>query len=117
VPSSSRRDSVAAAGLGKHLSGTRRRRPSVGVVSGGGLRRTRRAARPGDSVLFASDGPHEWRNREGIALGDEQIGEIWLQCQSKSASESIDHMFGSIHEFSQGGGRTTTLSGFAIWTK
>jgi sigma-B regulation protein RsbU (phosphoserine phosphatase) len=59
---------------------------------------------PGDSVLFATDGLHEWRNREGIEFGDEQIGEIWLQCQSKSAGESIDHMFESIHEFSQGGG-------------
>jgi phosphoserine phosphatase RsbU/P len=59
---------------------------------------------PGDSVLFATDGLHEWRNRDGIEFGDEQIGEIWLQCQSKSARESIDHMFESIHEFSQGGG-------------
>lgn len=59
---------------------------------------------PGDSVLFATDGLHEWRSRDGIEFGDEQIGEIWLQCQGKSAGESIDHMFESIHEFSQGGG-------------
>jgi len=59
---------------------------------------------PGDSVLFATDGLHEWRNRDGIEFGDEQIGEIWSECQGKSADESIDHMFESIVEFSQGGG-------------
>jgi sigma-B regulation protein RsbU (phosphoserine phosphatase) len=59
---------------------------------------------PGDSVLFATDGLYEWQNRDGIEFGDEQIGEVWLQCQGKSAGDSIDHMFESIREFSQGDG-------------
>jgi serine phosphatase RsbU (regulator of sigma subunit) len=54
----------------------------------------------GDSVLFATDGLHAWRNRAGIEFGAQQIGEIWFQ--GKSADESIDHMFASLQEFSQG---------------
>jgi phosphoserine phosphatase RsbU/P len=31
---------------------------------------------PGDSVLLATDGLHEWQNQDGIEFGDDQIGEI-----------------------------------------
>jgi sigma-B regulation protein RsbU (phosphoserine phosphatase) len=72
---------------------------------------------PGDSVLFATDGLHEWQNLDGIEFGDKQIGEIWLECQGKSAGESIDHMFESIREFSQGGGAhdDTTAVVLRVW--
>ena len=57
---------------------------------------------PGDSVLFATDGLHESLNPEGIEFCSDRLPERWAQCQSKSAAESLDHLFDSLHAFSNG---------------
>jgi len=57
---------------------------------------------PGDCVLFASDGLHELRNREGVEFGTAQLEEVWAQCRSKSATESLDFVFDRQLAFSDG---------------
>lgn len=57
---------------------------------------------PGDSVLFATDGLHESCNPEGIEFCSTRLPELWAQCQSKSAAESLDHLFDGLHAFSNG---------------
>ena len=58
---------------------------------------------PGDSVLFATDGLHESRNREGDEFWSAQMTEVWAQCRGKSARESVDLLFDRMHAFAQGG--------------
>lgn len=57
---------------------------------------------PGDRVLFASDGFHEVRNREGVEFGDARVKEIWVQGQNKSATESVDFLFDCLQAFAAG---------------
>jgi serine phosphatase RsbU (regulator of sigma subunit) len=56
---------------------------------------------PGDSILFASDGLYELRNREEVEFGT-QLDEVWAQCRHKSASESVDFVFNRQRAFSNG---------------
>ncbi len=58
--------------------------------------------KPGDCVLFASDGLHELRNGEGVEFCTTQIAEIWAQCERKSATESVDFVFHHQMAFSAG---------------
>jgi phosphoserine phosphatase RsbU/P len=58
--------------------------------------------RPGDCVLFATDGLHELRNREGVEFCATQMEEVWGQCQSRSAAESADFIFDRQAAFSNG---------------
>lgn len=57
---------------------------------------------PGDSVLFATDGLHESMNAEGIEFSAAGMPNLWSQCHSKSARESLDHLFGGLLVFSDG---------------
>jgi sigma-B regulation protein RsbU (phosphoserine phosphatase) len=57
---------------------------------------------PGDCVLFASDGLHELRNREGVEFCTSQMEEVWAQCQLKSASDAVDMVFEKQLAFSDG---------------
>jgi phosphoserine phosphatase RsbU/P len=57
---------------------------------------------PGDCVLFATDGLHELRNREGIEFCTAQIQDVWALCRSKSATESLDFVFDRQLAFSDG---------------
>src|SRR5271156_606836 len=57
---------------------------------------------PGDCVLFATDGLHEARNREGVEFCAAQIKEVWAQCGQKSATESADFVFNGQAAFSNG---------------
>lgn len=58
--------------------------------------------KPGDRVLFATDGLHELRNREGLEFGEARMEEIWAQCPPCSASESTDFIFDHQASFSEG---------------
>jgi phosphoserine phosphatase RsbU/P len=58
---------------------------------------------PGDAVLFATDGLHEIRDRRDNDFSWERLGEVWHQCRSKSAEESLDYLFEGAVEFSRGG--------------
>jgi phosphoserine phosphatase RsbU/P len=58
---------------------------------------------PGDAVLFATDGLHEIRDRHDNDFSWEKLGEIWQQCRSLSAEDSLDHLFLGAAEFSRGG--------------
>jgi serine phosphatase RsbU (regulator of sigma subunit) len=58
--------------------------------------------RPGDCVLFASDGLHELCNSEGVEFCTSQMEEAWRQCQRKSATEAVDFVFESQLAFSDG---------------
>jgi serine phosphatase RsbU (regulator of sigma subunit) len=49
--------------------------------------------RPGDSVLFATDGLHDLRNGEGVEFCTAQMEAAWTQCGHKSATESADFVF------------------------
>jgi sigma-B regulation protein RsbU (phosphoserine phosphatase) len=57
---------------------------------------------PGDSVLFATDGLHEWMNADGVELSSASMFKLWVQCHSKSARESLDHLFEGLLVFSDG---------------
>lgn len=57
---------------------------------------------PGDCVLFATDGLHELRNREGVEFWTAQMENVWAQCQCKSATESVDFVFDRQLAFSDG---------------
>ncbi len=58
--------------------------------------------RPGDSVLFASDGLHESLNPEGVEFCTAQMAMVWAQCGRKSANESADFVFSRQSAFSSG---------------
>jgi phosphoserine phosphatase RsbU/P len=57
---------------------------------------------PGDAVLFATDGLHESLNPEGIEFCSTRMPELWAQCQLKSATDSLDHLFDGLQAFSNG---------------
>ena len=57
---------------------------------------------PGDCVLFATDGLHELRNREGVEFCTSEMEQVWAQCRRKSASESLDFIFDRLLAFSDG---------------
>jgi sigma-B regulation protein RsbU (phosphoserine phosphatase) len=57
---------------------------------------------PGDCVLFASDGLHELRNREGEEFCTSEIMAAWAQCRRKSATESVKFVFDRQDAFSDG---------------
>ncbi len=65
---------------------------------------------PGDSVLFATDGLHESRNREGAEFCTSEMAETWAQCGSKSASDSVDFLFNTLHSFSRNGSRNDDVT-------
>jgi sigma-B regulation protein RsbU (phosphoserine phosphatase) len=58
--------------------------------------------RPGDCVLFATDGLHELRDPDGIEFGATQMEKVWAQCGHKSATESADFVFHHQATFSNG---------------
>jgi len=58
--------------------------------------------RPQDCVLFATDGLHELRNREGVEFCTTQMEQVWAQCGHKSAAESADFVFTRQLAFSNG---------------
>jgi sigma-B regulation protein RsbU (phosphoserine phosphatase) len=58
---------------------------------------------PGDAVLFATDGLHELRNRQGADFSWERLAEVWQRCQKRPASESLEILFEGAMEFSEGG--------------
>ncbi|MGH9746695.1 MAG: PP2C family protein-serine/threonine phosphatase [Candidatus Acidiferrales bacterium] len=55
---------------------------------------------PGDSVLFATDGLHELRNCRNEDFGWDRLGELWSECNRKSADESLDYLFEGAKSFS-----------------
>jgi sigma-B regulation protein RsbU (phosphoserine phosphatase) len=57
---------------------------------------------PGDCVLFATDGLHESRNREGVEFCTAHMEEVWAQCWRKSATESVDSVFERLLAFANG---------------
>ena len=57
---------------------------------------------PGDSVLFATDGLHEALNPEGIEFSNTRLPELWAECQSKSAAQSLAYLFTGLQVFSDG---------------
>jgi len=58
---------------------------------------------PGDAVLFATDGLHELRDREGDDFSWTKLPEIWKQCKEKSADESLECLFDGAKQFSASG--------------
>ena len=58
---------------------------------------------PGDAVLFATDGLHELRDSNDRDFSWDRLGEIWRECWSKSAEESLDFLFEGAMHFSESG--------------
>ncbi len=69
---------------------------------------------PGDAVLFATDGLHELRNENNEDLSWGKLGEIWNQCRSKSADESLDFIFDEVQSFSGAGRRHDDITAIAL---
>ena len=59
--------------------------------------------RPGDTVLFATDGLTELRDRDDNDFGWDRLSEIWKHCRFKSAEEALDFVFDEAARFSEGG--------------
>jgi phosphoserine phosphatase RsbU/P len=57
----------------------------------------------GDAVLFATDGLHELRDSHDQDFSWDKMGEIWRECRSKSAGESLDLIFEGAKQFSESG--------------
>jgi len=72
-----------------------------GLFAGATYEQERVRLRPGDLVLFATDGIHESRNHWDEDFGWEQLGETWLECAPKSANGSLDCLFESVKLFSR----------------
>jgi phosphoserine phosphatase RsbU/P len=70
--------------------------------------------RPGDAVLFATDGLHELRNEKGDDLSWGKLGEIWNQCRCRSADESLDFLFDEVQSFSGAGQRHDDITAIAL---
>jgi phosphoserine phosphatase RsbU/P len=58
---------------------------------------------PGDSVLFATDGLYELRDRHGNDFGWDRLGEVWSRCRHKTAQDSLAFLFEEAHQFAAGG--------------
>lgn len=58
---------------------------------------------PGDAVLFATDGLHELRDSNDRDFSWDRLAEIWRECRSKSAEESLDFLFERAKEFAESG--------------
>jgi phosphoserine phosphatase RsbU/P len=58
---------------------------------------------PGDSVLFASDGLHELRDRHNQDFSGQRLTEVWRQSYSKSADQSLGFLFEEARLFSEDG--------------
>lgn len=56
----------------------------------------------GDCVLFATDGLHDLRNREGVEFCAAEMKEVWAQCGCKPAPESLNFLFDRLLAFSAG---------------
>lgn len=69
---------------------------------------------PGDCVLFASDGLHELQNDKGVEFRTDQMEGVWAQCQSKSATESIDFVFGRQLLFANGNAPHDDITAVAL---
>ena len=74
-----------------------------GMFSGAAYEQHAVQLSPGDSVLFATDGLHESSNRDGAEFCSRHMAESWAQCWRKSADESLEFLFESLHVFSDGG--------------
>ena len=57
---------------------------------------------PGDCILFATDGLHELRNKEGVEFCTAQLEQVWRQCGQRSAADSADFVIDSQMAFSDG---------------
>ena len=57
---------------------------------------------PGDSVLLATDGLHELRNRQDEDFSWGKLAEVWHGCRGNSADETLDCLFKGLREFSGG---------------
>jgi phosphoserine phosphatase RsbU/P len=73
-----------------------------GMFAGAAYERNVVQLRPGDCVLFATDGLHELCNPDGIEFGATHMETVWTQCGHKSADESADFVFGYQSAFSKG---------------
>jgi len=58
---------------------------------------------PGDTVLFATDGLTELRDRQDNDFGWDRLREIWKHCRWKTAEEALDFVFEEASQFSEGG--------------
>jgi len=57
---------------------------------------------PGDCILFATDGLHELRNKEGVEFCTAQLEQVWRQCGHRSAADSADFVFERQTAFADG---------------
>jgi sigma-B regulation protein RsbU (phosphoserine phosphatase) len=69
---------------------------------------------PGDSVLFATDGLHESRDPEGAEFCSVRMAQTWEQCRCKTAGESLDYLFDSLHAFSQSSGQDDDITAVVL---
>jgi hypothetical protein len=58
---------------------------------------------PGVTVLFATDGLHEMRNKKEEDLSWGKLAEIWKDCRRKTADEGLDFLFEEVRTFSENG--------------
>ncbi|MGA7222283.1 MAG: PP2C family protein-serine/threonine phosphatase [Candidatus Acidiferrales bacterium] len=85
-----------------------------GMFGGVSYEIQRARLRPGDAVLFATDGLHELRNEKGDDLSWGKLGEIWNQCHCRSADESLDFLFDEVQSFSGAGQRHDDITAIAL---
>lgn len=57
---------------------------------------------PGDAVLFATDGLHELRNKQGEDFSWGKLAESWHRCRGSSSEDTLDFLFARMKEFTAG---------------
>jgi phosphoserine phosphatase RsbU/P len=70
--------------------------------------------RPGDSVLFATDGLHEMRDARDEDFSWKELSEIWRECHTSSAEETLDLLFARMKEFSGGAAQRDDITAVVV---
>jgi phosphoserine phosphatase RsbU/P len=74
-----------------------------GLFDGSSYESHRVQLKPGDAVLFATDGLTELRDPDDNDFSWERLGNIWKLSFGKSAEEALDFVFEEAGRFSNGG--------------
>lgn len=69
---------------------------------------------PGDCVLFATDGLHDLRDRNGLDFSSAQMHQVWAQCAEKSAADAVGFLFERLMTFSAGAAANDDITAIVL---
>jgi phosphoserine phosphatase RsbU/P len=69
---------------------------------------------PGDALLFATDGLHEMRNAKDEDFSWKELSDIWRECRTSSAEETLDLLFARMKDFSSGAAQRDDITAVVV---